>query len=327
MEPNQDCSIIPRPTLELTVPLSASNRILGEMVENLLVLARAAVPAQPDLDALVREGNRLHWLRMSKVFSGVFHSVFSEVFQAEETNPENDKMAEGIRVFQLYHQAATAGHPEGQFGVSICYRDGEGVQKDEQAELEWLRKSAESGYGPAQFHLGDRYTEGLGVPQSYIEAAMWYRKAADQKISKAKLKLSRCYDQGLGVPQDSIEAFKLLRQVVEKRRGEMRRELAVRYQTGDGVAVDLPQAYAWFRLAAYEVAKEVLIRKGWKDAPENTREFILRSVFENDDNETASRAAAIEAEAATVAAAMSPSDFEAAQRLYSEIKERYSAKR
>ena len=68
------------------MPHGAENRILSEMIESSLVLARDSVPAPIDLDALVREGKRL------------YRSM------GEGMTEEN------IRAFKLFFRAAEAGH-------------------------------------------------------------------------------------------------------------------------------------------------------------------------------------------------------------------------
>ena len=65
--------------------------------------------------------------------------------------------------------------------LAVCYKNGEGVPKNEVEAVKWFRKAAEQGDADAQFYLGWAYvTNGEGVPKDEVEAVKWYRKAAEQ---------------------------------------------------------------------------------------------------------------------------------------------------
>jgi TPR repeat protein len=60
------------------------------------------------------------------------------------------------------------------------YRDGEGVDRNDQRAFFWMEKAARQGHPCHQRQLGRMYEHGIGVEQDHQEAALWYRKAADQ---------------------------------------------------------------------------------------------------------------------------------------------------
>lgn len=194
-------SLIPQPDVSLGKATAAPTRILTEIIEQTLVLARDSIVAPVDLDALVREGEKL--LR----------------------SKGGGMTEENIRAFGLFLRAAEAGHGEAQYILaSSCYLTGQGVPKDNGEVLKWYRKAAEHEHPHAQYTLGTYYLAGVVVPQDYQEAAKWFRKAAegddvapqhhlaprfnDGLRAMAQYKLGCCYRDGQGVPQDYVEAVK-----------------------------------------------------------------------------------------------------------------------
>ena len=50
----------------------------------------------------------------------------------------------------FYTHAAKAGHAEGTFELAMCYLKGEGVARDKEAGMEYLRDAARLGHADAQ---------------------------------------------------------------------------------------------------------------------------------------------------------------------------------
>ena len=50
------------------------------------------------------------------------------------------------QAFQLFEKAANANIPAAQYNLSILYRYGEGVEKDEDKADLWLTKAAQNGF-------------------------------------------------------------------------------------------------------------------------------------------------------------------------------------
>ncbi len=262
MELNRERSIALRPSHELTATQIMRNRILGEMVESSLVLAKEITPGNVDLDALVRDGKRIR--------------------NGEGMTPEN------IQAFNLFYRAAAAGHREAQFEVFICYKSERGVKQDCAKALEWLRKSADAGFARAFNRLALEYTWGRLIPKDENEAIKWYQKAAkdgtknyiyiasgrlagifrERKDFAAALKcderaaeidceslyyLVRDYEHGnreKGIPQDYSEAAKWCRFGAEQGDWDFIKRLAKCYEKGQGVAQDHAEAVKWYRKAA-----------------------------------------------------------------------------
>ena len=93
--------------------------------------------------------------------------------------------------FTWYLKAAKQGHPFAPIIVGLKYQQGEGVIKDYDKALYWLRKGAELGDLLAINKLVIMYEDGIGgVEQNYDEALFWTRLAVElgQKPYQEKLK-------------------------------------------------------------------------------------------------------------------------------------------
>jgi TPR repeat protein len=104
-----------------------------------------------------------------------------------------------------YSRAATAGNPEAQYRLALCYSLGEGVEKNLALKISWLKQAAKLGHTKSQTMLGKALMFGDGVKLDYVEAIVWLRQAADKDEWEAQRYLALCYENGLGVPKDSAE--------------------------------------------------------------------------------------------------------------------------
>ena len=76
--------------------------------------------------------------------------------------------------FEGYKARAERGDPVAQYNLGVCYRNGEGVAKDQVEAVKWCRKAAEQGLANAQSNLGFHYANGEGVAKDEVEAyAYW----------------------------------------------------------------------------------------------------------------------------------------------------------
>jgi TPR repeat protein len=91
--------------------------------------------------------------------------------------------------FDKQNTLAQEGDAEAQYKLGKMYYDGEGVTKNYQKAVEWLRKAAGQGLDKAQNSLGYMYANGYGVTKDYQKAVEWYRKAAEQGLDKAQTNL------------------------------------------------------------------------------------------------------------------------------------------
>ena len=61
--------------------------------------------------------------------------------------------------------------------LGISYFYGDGVDKNVETAVNWVRKAAEQGFGKAQNRLGVFYRDGIGIGANPVEAYAWFSAA------------------------------------------------------------------------------------------------------------------------------------------------------
>jgi uncharacterized protein len=111
-------------------------------------------------------------------------------------------------------RAAALGHPGAQELLGFCYRDGEGVSKDDARAAELFTLAAEAGERGSQYLLGAYYAAGRGgLPRDLDLAIRWMRRAAEQGERKALHPLAQLLAARNRDRRDVNEAFQRLMQV------------------------------------------------------------------------------------------------------------------
>ena len=104
-----------------------------------------------------------------------------------------------IEHFKFTKAAAEKGDIHGQVNLGNYYRDGIGIEKDDEQAVRWYRKASEQDVDLAQFHVGNYYAEGVGVPKDYVEAYAYLnlagRKFGDARRNRDKLESKMSADQ------------------------------------------------------------------------------------------------------------------------------------
>jgi TPR repeat protein len=171
-------------------------------------------------------------------------------------------------------QKANAGDAQAQFELALCYANGEGVEKNSEASLKWLKNAAELGLVSAQLSLGflyfwgidDKYTYKLGsmwatqTKKGHVDptldlaffhaiieiggknqsadaklAFIWFKNAAEQNSPEAQYWLACCYHDGIGIAQNYELAFKWFSKADEQGIDDAEYWLARCFFEGQGV--------------------------------------------------------------------------------------------
>ena len=101
--------------------------------------------------------------------------------------------------------------------VSLCYRDGKGVEKNPTSSMKFLLEAAKRGYSPAQYDLAVAFATGDVIERNDSLSQQWYETAAANDEPRALLELSRRYRDGKNVAQDSEKSTELLRRAAEQK--------------------------------------------------------------------------------------------------------------
>ncbi|MBO5122781.1 MAG: sel1 repeat family protein, partial [Oscillospiraceae bacterium] len=167
-----------------------------------------------------------------------------------------------VQAAQHFRTAAEQGLAVAQYNLSVCYANGEGVEKDlVEAEM-WAQKAAAQGHENANnalnilqrrqkenaFEIGVQYFK----QGDHVQAVRFFRMAAEDGEAAAQFNLALCYEQGEGVEKSQSEAIRWYRAAAEQGVVEAQLSLASYYFDGDGVAQDLSKAAHWFRAAAQQ---------------------------------------------------------------------------
>jgi len=123
-----------------------------------------------------------------------------------------DESREETETVRALRAAAELGQSDAQFNLGVCYRRGEGVEKDDASAVQWFRRAAEQGEALAQTNLGFAFYLGEGVEKNETEAARWFGLAAAGGEPNARHNLGICFSQGVGVHCDPLYALELFSQ-------------------------------------------------------------------------------------------------------------------
>ncbi len=126
------------------------------------------------------------------------------------------KMGDYAKARNIWLPIAERGNTSAMNQLAAMYEQGQGVEQDLEAAVEWRRRAAQGGDPIGQLYLGLAYETGRGVAQDNHVAAEWFRKAADQGDVDAQfnlgIMLATAYGRGTAAAteQQRAEAMKWL---------------------------------------------------------------------------------------------------------------------
>ncbi len=164
-----------------------------------------------------------------------------------QTKDDKDYQNEA-KMINFYAQAAN-NSAEAAYQLGMMYYNGELLQKDANAALYWLSKSAHMGYAPAQYQLGFMYNHALGVSRNLAQAQHWYYKAIDKKFPAAAARMGDLYHNGDGVPRYSETAAKWYEIGAEQGDNYSQYMISIMYEFGRGVIQDICKSTSWYNVA------------------------------------------------------------------------------
>src|SRR5262249_44725108 len=109
---------------------------------------------------------------------------------------------------ELFQSAAQAGNPEAQYALATMYKEGRGVQKDENKAMQLMGLASIAGNLDAMVEYAIGEFNGTGVPKNESGAAELLRKAANRGSPIAQNRLARVLMAGRGLPANPTEAIK-----------------------------------------------------------------------------------------------------------------------
>lgn len=174
-------------------------------------------------------------------------ALFAEGMRVLENGTTRE---DGVKAFKYLRQAASQGHTEAQYQLSVCYDRGIGVRRNITEAAKWCQMAAFGGHAKAQSEIGYCYEYGQGVVRNIKEAVRWYEMAYAQGNIEAKNNLAFCYQKGRGVHKDVKEAIRLYGEAAAGGHASAQYNLGYCYWYGEGVKTDKSRAIELFKQSA-----------------------------------------------------------------------------
>lgn len=129
------------------------------------------------------------------------------------------------KAFELYVEAAEAGHPLAQCRVGACYYYGSGTGKDKKKAFKYWEMSANAGIAEAQYELGRMHYYGEECKRNYDTAIALFTQSSEAGTAGAYYMLGVCYLKGTGVEKDKVKATEYFNLAAQRGSREARQEL------------------------------------------------------------------------------------------------------
>lgn len=192
--------------------------------------------------------------------------------------------------FSGFYQLEQDSHDDKlQYRIGQMLYTGTGTEKDVQAAIIYLEKSAQLGNVNAQYLLGKVCLEtGSGDP---VQAVAWMTKAAEAGNAAAQYTLGKLYRDGTHVEKDIAKAVALFTASAEQKNEYAAYQLGRLYLSGEDITKNPAEAIRWFTAssdlgnayAQYALAKLYLAGEDvQKNIPEAIRLFTLSAEKKNE---------------------------------------------
>lgn len=158
--------------------------------------------------------------------------------------PEN-QMEKAVKIYEELNTASA------KYNLYKIYRNGYGVEIDNDKAIQALRESAEIGDDRAQHLLAEEYRMGVIVEKNLKEAETWYKAAIAQGNRGAMHDLAVLYIVDKAIPNADLSyAAELLKKLADDGDGEAAYNLAVCYSKGEGVELDFKKSAEYYLKSA-----------------------------------------------------------------------------
>jgi TPR repeat protein len=193
----------------------------------------------------------------------------------------------GVLILGPATSHAQSASPQHLFEMGLDAMNGVGPDRNAQAALDYIHRSADLGYPPAEVMLGSFYDTGNPVPREPAQAATWYKKAALQDDPVGQWLLARLILAGIVPPRDLNEAARWLqksaahgdpfgqyllgsvklerqdyapaaiwfRKAALQGMPQAQEQLGLLLKQGQGVNLDKTEAYVWL-LVSYDAGNQ-----------------------------------------------------------------------
>ena len=146
--------------------------------------------------------------------------------------------------------------------IGLLYKYGNGVEKDIEKSLSWIKKATELGNVQCLRDMGLAYRNGSGVSKDVNEALKYYSAAAERGDRLAQNSLSWMYYTGDFLEKDLTKALEWALKAANNGSGGAMETLYRMYRDGDGVEKDESKALEWLMKASEKGSAAALVALG-----------------------------------------------------------------
>ena len=167
---------------------------------------------------------------------------------------------------QWFRRAAEHGLSAAQNALGVALSNGDGVRKNVNEALSWLKKAFHAGNACAGINIAITYREVGNLRMAF----KWFRKSADAGDGDALVQLGIHYYWGKGVrknPKAGVRCFRRAskaKNICEAGRDDAFFLLGIAYSEGEGVRTSIPSARRLFERANVDndhpAAREMLLQ-------------------------------------------------------------------
>jgi hypothetical protein len=118
----------------------------------------------------------------------------------------NNLVKDERKAFDYFIKSASKNNDKGQNALGVCYKYGNGTDKNLIKAVEYYTKAADNGNRKAQFNLADSYQYGEGVNKDLAKAFSFYMLSANQDYNLAQYQVGLFYFSGKNVEKDMLKA-------------------------------------------------------------------------------------------------------------------------
>ena len=111
-----------------------------------------------------------------------------------------------VKQVEWYKKSAEKGYDWGMYNLAGCYRDGAGVQEDQEQAIAWFRKAYEL-HGDAAGDAANRIGLIYNKQGNQVKQVEWYKNSAEEGYDWGMYNLAGCYRDGEGVQEDQEQAI------------------------------------------------------------------------------------------------------------------------
>ncbi len=129
--------------------------------------------------------------------------------------------------------------------VGNFYKNGFGIDKNENKAFEWYMKASEKGDINGHYEVGYCYNHGYGIEKNHEKSFEFYQLAANSELNIALKKLADFYQY---IEENKFKAFELYKKSAENGFIPSQYELANCYKDGKGIQQNKNETLKWFKL-------------------------------------------------------------------------------